>query len=108
MSLLPSGPRCASTRRVRHCKGTDMQAGTAANRSGGDSMLDSRERLARQIAPGMDVCDVSGEKVGTVARVGDVVEAKTGPFGLGKRLYVPPDDIDGVTEAGVILKRAKY
>ncbi len=71
-------------------------------------MLDSREQLARQITPGMDVCDVSGEKVGTVARVGDLVEAKTGPFGLGKRLYVPPGEIDGVTEAGVILKRAKH
>jgi hypothetical protein len=71
-------------------------------------MLDSREQLARQITPGMDVCDVSGEKVGTVARIGEVVEIKTGPFGLGKHLYAPPDEIDGVTEAGVILKRAKY
>ncbi len=71
-------------------------------------MWDSREQLAaRQIAPGMDVCDVSGEKVGSVARVGDAVEVKTGPLGLGKRLYVRPDEIDGVTEAGVILKRAK-
>jgi hypothetical protein len=71
-------------------------------------MLDSRERLARQITPGMDVCDVSGEKVGSVAGVGDVVEVKTGLFGLGKRLYVPPGEIDGITQAGVILKHAKY
>ncbi len=71
-------------------------------------MFEGREQLGRQITPGMDVCDVSGEKVGTVAHVGEVVEVKTGPFGLGKHLYVPPEAVDGVTEAGVILKHAKY
>ena len=65
------------------------------------------EQEARQITPGMDVCDVSGEKVGTVASVGDVVEVKTGLFGLGTHLYVHPTDVDGVTDAGVILKHAK-
>jgi hypothetical protein len=56
----------------------------------------------------MDVCDVSGEKVGTVAGVhGEVVEVKTGLFGLGKHLYVPPSAVDGVTEAGVVLRHAK-
>jgi hypothetical protein len=68
----------------------------------------NREQLARQISSGMDVCDVSGEKVGTVARVGEVVEVKTGLFGLGPHLYVPPDAVDGVTEAGLILKHAKH
>jgi hypothetical protein len=70
-------------------------------------MFDAHEQTARQITPGMDVCDVSGEKVGTVARVGDIVEVKTGPFGLGTHLYVPPTEVDGVTDAGVILKHAK-
>ena len=71
-------------------------------------MLDSREQSVRQIAPGMDVCDVSGEKVGTVTRVyREVVEVKTGPLGLGKHLYVPPSAVDGVTEAGVMLRHAK-
>ena len=70
--------------------------------------MQSREEFARQIAPGIDVCDVSGEKVGTVARVGDIVEVKTGLFGLGKHLYVPPGAIDGVTDAGVILKHGKH
>ena len=65
------------------------------------------------VAQGMDVCDVSGQKVGEVERVrhvsesAEVVEVKTGPFGLGKRLYVPPEAIDGVTEAGLMLKHAK-
>jgi hypothetical protein len=71
-------------------------------------MFDAREQSARQITPGMDVCDVSGERVGTVARVGDVVEVKTGLFGLGTHLYIPSDAVDGVTEAGVILKHAKH
>ena len=77
-------------------------------------MLDDRKQSARQIAPGMDVCDVSGEKVGTVARVhrqmatSEVVEVKTGLFGLGKHLYVPAEEVDGVTEAGLILKHAKH
>jgi hypothetical protein len=71
-------------------------------------MLDGREQSVRQITPGMDVCDVSGEKVGTVIRVyREVVEVKTGPLGLGKHLYVPPNAVDAVTEAGVILRHAK-
>jgi len=71
-------------------------------------MFEASEQSARQITPGMDVCDVSGEKVGTVARVGDIMEVKTGPLGLGTHLYVPPSEVDAVTEAGVILKHAKH
>ena len=70
-------------------------------------MMEGHQDLTRAIAPGMVVCDVSGEKVGKVARVGEVVEVKTGPFGLGKHLYVPPSAVDAVTEAGLILKQAK-
>ena len=70
-------------------------------------MFDRQEQSGRQIAPGMDVCDVSGEKVGTVARVGDVVEVKTGFFGLGTHLFVPQSAVDSVTDAGVILKHPK-
>jgi hypothetical protein len=71
------------------------------------------KQSVRLVAPGMDVCDVSGEKVGTVARVhrpavdAEVFEVKTGPFGLGKHLYVPADEVEAVTEAGLILKHAK-
>ncbi len=71
-------------------------------------MLNGGEQSVRQIAPGMDVCDVSGEKVGRVAHVyREVVEVKTGPFGLGKHLYVAPSAVDSVTEAGVILRHPK-
>jgi len=69
--------------------------------------MQNHEELARRVAPGMDVCDVSGQKVGTVARVGDTVEVKTGLFGLGKPLFVPPSAVDGITEAGLILKHGK-
>jgi hypothetical protein len=72
--------------------------------------LNGREQsVQRQIARGMDVCDVSGEKVGTVAQVhSEVVEVKTGPFGLGKHLFVPPSAVDDVTEACVVLRHAKH
>ena len=71
-------------------------------------MFEGREQSARPITLGMAVCDVSGEKVGTVAHVGDIVEVKTGLFGLGTHLYVPPSEVDGVTDAGLILKHAKH
>lgn len=76
-------------------------------------MFESEREPKPAIAQGMDVCDVSGQKVGAVERVRpvgeslEVVEVKTGPFGLGKRLYVPAEAIDGVTEAGLMLKHAK-
>jgi hypothetical protein len=73
-------------------------------------LLNGREQtVKRQIARGMDVCDVSGEKVGSVAQVHSAVEAvKTGPFGLGKLLYVPPSAVEDVTEVCVVLKHAKH
>ena len=73
-------------------------------------MLDSGgQQPVRQITPGMDVFDVSGEKVGTVAHMyREVVEVKTGPLGLGKHLYAPPSEVDTVTEAGVLLRHPKH
>jgi hypothetical protein len=76
-------------------------------------MLDNAEQSSRRIVLGMDVCDVSGEKVGTVARVhqqpaaSEVIEVKTGLLGLGKHLYVPADEVDAITEAGLVLKHPK-
>jgi hypothetical protein len=77
-------------------------------------MLNSDEQSVRQIAPGMDVCDVSGEKVGTVARIHhptatrEVVEVQTGLLGLGKHLYVRAEEVDGIAAAGLVLKHAKH
>jgi hypothetical protein len=76
-----------------------------------------------RIAEGMDVCDVGGEKIGTVAAVhsyapvaaggGRVVdqpsfvEVKTGFLGLGKHLYVPITAIQDVTEGCVFLHQRR-
>src|SRR5215208_7077175 len=76
-----------------------------------------QERYLGRMEPGMDVCDMNGDKVGSVARVyrhemaavaagagpggggslpeaptsNEILEVKTGFLGLGRRLYVPLD-----------------
>jgi hypothetical protein len=70
------------------------------------------ERYLGQLEPGMDVCDLAGDKVGTLARVyryadavvgagsatplespeqrpDEMLEVKTGFLGLGSHLYIP-------------------
>lgn len=68
--------------------------------------------FAGRITPGMDVCDISGEKIGTVAgvhrRTGSpgqdrVIEVKTGFLGLGEHLYVPLSAVHDMTEGCVFL-----
>ena len=84
------------------------------------------------LEPGLDLCDVDGNKVGTVAHVyrydlavagsvgadhppsreellprEEVVEVKTGLLGLGPPLYVPMSAIQGVGAGGVFLARRK-
>ena len=96
-------------------RGADRRAGNVAGAASMevDGMLENQEQQTRPIALGMDVCDVSGEKVGTVAHVyhpsptQEVVEVKTGLFGMGKHLYVQPEQVDAVTDAGLILRHAK-
>ena len=82
------------------------------------------ERYLGQIQAGMDVCDARGSRVGSVARVyrydsagiavepapatndsvGDeVVEVKTGLFGLGQHFYVPVGSIQEVIDDSVFL-----
>lgn len=78
-------------------------------------MITISERYLGQIRADMDVCDVNGDKIGTVADVyrhefipasvgeaaaperEDVVEVKTGFLRLGKRLYIPTSAIMDVT-----------
>jgi hypothetical protein len=82
-----------------------------------------------RIEPGMDVCDMNGEKIGTIqhvyrhelSRVGgtsdtsetatlpheDVLEVKTGLMGLGKHYYVPFGAIQDVTTGCVFVKEPK-
>jgi len=76
----------------------------------------------------MDVCDVDGNKFGSISRVfrhemasvgagssssvgampsEDVLEVKTGLFGLGKHLYVPFSAIQDVTSGCVFINASK-
>jgi hypothetical protein len=77
---------------------------------------------SKPIVSGMDVCDVGGEKVGSIAylhRVGslpdpatasapeEILEVKTGLFGLGKHLYVPTSAVQEVLTESVFLSNPK-
>jgi hypothetical protein len=81
------------------------------------------QRYVGRILPGQDLCDVNGDKVGSVSHVyredesllGDghqtahdeVIEVKTGIFGLGERLYVPVSAVDDATESAVFVDKSK-
>ena len=75
-----------------------------------------------KVRSGIDVCDMGGEKIGTVAHVyrhagapvgeaatqaarprEEIVEVKTGPLGLGKHLYIPLGAIDTLNDTGDCL-----
>ena len=86
-----------------------------------------QDRYIGRLEPGMDVCDLDGEKVGTIGHVyrhelasvasgsgsvaamprEDIIEVKTGLFGLGKHLYVPFGAIQDVTSACVFVNQPK-
>jgi hypothetical protein len=91
-----------------------------------------QERYLGRIQPGMDVCDSKGSRFGSVARVyrydagevgattsavgaatvatarDEILEVKTGPFGLGKHFFVPLGQIHEVIEDSVILSVAGH
>src|SRR5215468_6048225 len=87
-----------------------------------------QERGFGHIEPGMDVCDMDGEKIGTVTHVyrhayaptggmpssgigtapGDeLIEIKTGLFGLGKHYYIPFSAIHDVTTGCVFVSQRR-
>ena len=75
----------------------------------------------------MDVCDVDGNKFGSINRVyrqelasvgagegsvgtmqrEDILEVKTGLFGLGKHLYIPFSAIQDVTSGCVFINQPR-
>jgi len=70
----------------------------------------------------MSVCDITGGKVGTIVTVhrsnepldpaaaivsDEILEVKTGLFGLGKHLYIPMNAVQEANEAGVFLSHPK-
>ncbi|HEX8967160.1 MAG TPA: hypothetical protein VF937_04715 [Chloroflexota bacterium] len=85
-------------------------------------------RYLGRLEPGMDVCDVDGNKVGAIERIyrhemaevssspplgggslsrDEIIEVKTGLFGLGKHLYVPFSAIQDVTSGCVFVNQPK-
>jgi len=89
--------------------------------------MEEQKYLGR-LEPGMDVCDINGDKIGTINRVyrralggigttdapavatlprEDILEVKTGLLGLGKHYFVPFDAIQDVTQACVFVKDPK-
>ena len=78
--------------------------------------------VSRPIVSGMDVCDVGGDKVGSVAVVHrssplpdpaasgapeEILEVKTGLLGLGKHLYVPLSAVQEVLAESIFLSSPK-
>ena len=84
------------------------------------------EEYVGRLTPDMDVCDIDGHRLGKVARVHrdelsglpparnaetahdeprrpDVMEVKSGLFGLGGRLYIPVSAIQDATEQCVFV-----
>lgn len=75
-----------------------------------------------RIVPGQELCDINGDKVGTIAHVyredaasegpgamasDEVIEVKTGLLGLGQKLYVPVVAVSDTTEAAVFVAAPK-
>jgi len=78
--------------------------------------------VSRPIVSGMDVCDVGGDKIGSVAVVHrfnqppdpasasapeEILEVKTGLLGLGKHLYVPMSAVQEVLAESVFISHPK-
>jgi hypothetical protein len=84
-------------------------------------------RYLGRLEPGMDVCDVDGNKFGTIGRVyrhemvmttagagtadtvprEEIIEAKTGLLGMGKHVYIPFSAIQDVTSGCVFINVPK-
>jgi hypothetical protein len=87
------------------------------------------ERQLGQIKPDMDVCDMSGDKVGTIAHIyrhtkvasgesgsttiggrppeDGVIEVKTGFLGLGSHLYIPFSAVQETLNDCVFVSKSK-
>ena len=80
-----------------------------------------------RITPGMDVCDVTGEKVGSIAHIyrvdegtatppneatparsaDDLLEVKSGFLGLGKHYYIPLSAVQEVLTDSIFLSKSR-
>ena len=85
-------------------------------------------RFLGRIVPGMDVCDVTGEKIGSIAHLhrrnsvgeadgegpttalapsDEIMEIRTGFLGLGKHYYIPVSAVQEVLTDSVFLAKAR-
>ena len=87
-----------------------------------DTNVTDRLYLGR-IVPGMDVCDVTGEKVGSIAHIyrfdeateeatparpgEELIEVKSGFLGLGKHYYVPMSEVQEVLTDSIFLSKSR-
>jgi hypothetical protein len=79
-----------------------------------------------RVAPGMKVFDMSGNKIGEISKVyrypvlsdsssgpatvtaqHDIIEVKTGWFGLGQHYYIPTSAIDDGLEESVFISKQR-
>jgi hypothetical protein len=76
-----------------------------------------------RIVPGMDVCDVTGEKIGSIAHIyrfdeatdesfaanasNELIEVKTGFLGFGKHLYIPMSTVQEVLTDSIFLSKSR-
>lgn len=76
-----------------------------------------------RIVPGMDVCDVSGEKVGSISHIHrvdentmvdpssrdfeEIIEVSSGFLGLGKRFYIPMSAVQEVLTDSVYVNKSR-
>lgn len=76
-----------------------------------------------RIMPGMDVCDVTGEKIGSISHIyrfddattdqagmqtgEELIEVKTGFLGLGKHLYIPMSVVQEVLTDSIFLSKSR-
>jgi hypothetical protein len=84
---------------------------------------DLEQHFLGRITPGMEVCDVGGDKLGTVSQIHrftelpdpadtaslpeEYMEVKTGFLGLGKHLYVPMSAVQEVLTDSLYISKAK-
>jgi hypothetical protein len=104
------------------------QSGDSLKPSEEDRSVVQEARYLGHLEPGMDVCDVDGNKFGSIGRVyrqemamatagasssanamprEEIIETKTGLLGLGKHIYIPFSAIQDVTSGCVFVNLPK-
>jgi len=83
----------------------------------------SEHQYLGRIVPGMDVCDVTGEKVGSVAHIlrfddlteesspsrtgEEIIEVKSGLFGLGSHYFIPLSAVQEVLTDSLFISKSR-